>query len=164
MPTDIELTSIVSKSLMEFHQKAEKVFGRRFQTPNLAFVEKMGGTAGYANYSANLIKVNLYFLRRYPDDYANTVGHELAHLVTYALYGPREGRGHGKRWKSVMVKLGLEPVRCHNYDMTELRPYLYECCNCGKQFNLSKRGHNSWQGRFHPACGSKIGKIRPVVK
>ena len=63
-----------------------------------------------------------------------TVGHEAAHLITGVVFGrtkqvedPKTGklvtkkiRGHGAEWRSVMVKLGLKPDRCHTYDCSSI--------------------------------------------
>ena len=67
------------------------------------------------------------------DDFLiNTVGHEVAHLITHHTY-PR-ATSHGYEWKSVMVNLGLEPARCHSYKTTPARtvprPFTY-LCQCG---------------------------------
>lgn len=63
-----------------------------------------------------------------------TVGHEAAHLITGVVFGrtkqvedPQTGkmvtkkiRSHGAEWRSVMVKLGLKPDRCHTYDCSSI--------------------------------------------
>lgn len=63
-----------------------------------------------------------------------TVGHEVAHLVTRVVYGstkqvedPKTGkkvtkkiRSHGAEWRSVMVKFDLEPTTCHTYDCSSI--------------------------------------------
>jgi hypothetical protein len=40
--------------------------------------------------------------------------HELAHAVCEWLHGDIR-RCHGPEWKAIMVQLGQEPKRCHNY-------------------------------------------------
>jgi len=61
-----------------------------------------------------------------------TVGHEVAHLVTRVVHGNvktveengkqviKKVRSHGKEWKSVMVALGLKPETYHTYDTSSI--------------------------------------------
>ena len=64
--------------------------------------------AGYAIYGRNEIQLNTNYLtsESWQDFLNRTPIHELAHLISYFCYC--EG-GHGKRWKEVCVKLGIEP-------------------------------------------------------
>jgi predicted SprT family Zn-dependent metalloprotease len=76
------------------------------------------GTAGKAFIGKNVIAFNPTLLRQNPEAFLKrTPGHEVVHFAAYAYHGP-DISGHGSEWKSMMVKLGLDPTPCHNYDTT----------------------------------------------
>ena len=83
--------------------------------------EKMRSTAGTANYSRYLIKLNSRLLTDHPHHIEQTFAHELAHLVAVELYGIADGRGHGHRWASIMDRFGYASDRCHNLDVTKYK-------------------------------------------
>lgn len=57
-------------------------------------------------------------MKENPDYIVNqTVVHEAAHLIVYALYNGK-AKAHGREWKSVMRRLGVNPSRCHNLDVS----------------------------------------------
>jgi len=95
-----------------------------------------GGTASYRDSD---IKLNYRLFLKYPKKLRQTYGHELAHLISFWLHGD-EGRGHGFRWKEIMLKLGLEPQRCHKMKTKRARWKRYPAyCACeGKTFKLTK--------------------------
>ena len=98
-----------------------------------------GHVAGYFCYNPN----DIYFrwnleiaMNNYPD-YKQTIGHEVAHLIVHQIdckNGCRS-KSHGARWNAVMLTLGLEPKRCHNYKTTAVRNSNYitrfVCPQCG---------------------------------
>lgn len=73
-------------------------------------------------------------------DFIETVRHELAHAIAYAVHG--SSQGHNKAWKVIASKLGAEPKSCaHNEKGTEYE-YFMACPNCGwkdGKVRLSKR-------------------------
>lgn len=77
---------------------------------------RMRSTAGRANYARNEIIMNERLLNLNPEHIEQTFAHELAHLISFALYG-RNGTGHGRLWQEVMVKLGYSPERTHSLDV-----------------------------------------------
>lgn len=94
-----------------------------------------GATAGRAKRKRFLGDAYLSFhpglLAKYKDDYIReTVPHEVAHIIAGHL---KPGCGsHRSTWRGVMYTLGLEPIRCHAYDVTEFqthrpRPFVYKC-------------------------------------
>lgn len=86
-----------------------------FDTPKTIY-EVTTTTAGYARYGKWEIDLNPVLLNSQPEAFiARTVGHEVAHLISYRVYG-RPGAGHGPKWKHVMRVFGQEPTRCHSYD------------------------------------------------
>lgn len=44
----------------------------------------------------------------------DTIPHELAHHVAYRVFGDK---GHGKHWKHVMIRYGLEPRIYHSMEI-----------------------------------------------
>ncbi len=80
----------------------------------------MRTTAGLANYSRNLIKLNYRLLQANPHHIVQTFTHELAHLVAVELHGLK-AKGHGHYWQQVMLAFGAEPRRCHKLDVSGLR-------------------------------------------
>lgn len=78
---------------------------------------KMRSTAGRAYYRKNKIMMNERLLTDNPHEIEKTFAHELAHLISFALYG-EAGKGHGTNWKRVMKQLGYEPDRTHDLDVS----------------------------------------------
>jgi len=145
-----ELYEIAENSLREWMAKAKEEYPQLdLSLPTLDFTIK-GKTAGQARPRENRIRLNFILFKENLKDFVeNTIPHELAHLISYALYG-RAGNGHGNYWKLVMINLGLEPDRCHNYDVTNAtvrtvkRMYEYTC-NCSEPHMLTKIKHNRIQ-------------------
>ena len=85
-----------------------------------------GKAAGYAG-----VKDGVFFLRfsaealtLYPDDTFNdTVPHEVAHLIQFAmlLTGRTRDRGHGATWKRIAWSLGCSGERTHKLKLTPAR-------------------------------------------
>jgi SprT protein len=92
---------------------------------------------------------------------AQTVPHEVAHLVARSLHGPGI-RPHGAEWRSIMVLFGAEPVRCHNFTTQQnnrrrMRRFCYQC-TC-RDHHLSAIRHNrSQKGTTYLCrrCGSPL--------
>ena len=87
---------------------------------------------------------------------ADTVPHELGHLIAAIVY---KERGHGHLWRHVCRELGMREVtRCHQYDTSVLPNRKTVYCGCeGKTvstrlFNAMRRG-----SRYHcKTCGQSI--------
>lgn len=67
------------------------------------------------------------FERATEQEQYQTVVHEACHIIDYINDG---GRMHGKSWKKLMVRCGLEPTRCHNVDRTGLKRVVPCKCKC----------------------------------
>jgi SprT protein len=131
------------------YRRAEIHFRRRFDRPRLSF--NLRGLAAAAAYPArNAIRVNRRLLEQNAGDFlANTVPHEVSHLLAYRLHG-RGIAPHGAEWAAIMREVfGLEPRRCHDYDV---RPgmkqvYRYRCgCDAGHALGV-RRHRNALRGR-----------------
>lgn len=93
-------------------------FGLRMPQFKVMFGLK-ASVSGKAMLGRGIINYNPTLLRENPEVFLRqTVGHEVVHFACYAKYGPVDG--HGPEWKSMMVMMGLEPVRCHSYDTTNV--------------------------------------------
>lgn len=111
------------------------------------------------------IRYNPTLLARNPEDFlAQTLPHEVAHLVAYRLFG-RQIRPHGPQWRAVMGFFGAAPERCHRYDISELptrtlRRYDYRC-GC-RVHRLSSIRHNRISaGRVYLCrqCGQALTRV-----
>lgn len=90
--------------------------------------------------SATEVTINLH-LNDNEAEFIDTMMHEFAHSICFIMYGNQEGRGHGYRWKSIMLIMGREPKRCHDIDLAEAYPDKYRkvVCSCGKVHNFSRK-------------------------
>lgn len=135
-----------------------------------------GLAAGRAYYSGFRISLNEHIARNEGEAFRQTVGHEVAHLVTYWRHMKSErGRlrypcpaAHGWEWKSVMLALGYRPDRCHSYAsaarVRNVRRYAY-VCRCGMPHSLTARAHGvqqaadehlSWAGYTCRRCRTRL--------
>lgn len=117
--TNWELQDAVRKKVSETMEKARQIFNVNLEMPEILF-DLHGKTSGYAFYSKNVIQFNLDILKYNTEAFLKrTPVHEVAHLVSYAVYG-RIGMGHGKVWKAVVTSLGGSSERCHSYDVSKV--------------------------------------------
>lgn len=120
---NLEAAHIIPQSAIAWKRKAES----RFSSSNLGGLTPIpfkvefslrGQSAGWAmgvdylNFNLELAKRNL---QAFCDD---TIPHEIAHLIDTRLHGKSS---HGSSWKWVMGVLGVNPSRCHNYDVSETK-------------------------------------------
>lgn len=124
-----------------------------------------GRAAGQARVAARtppLIRYNLALLQANPEDFlASTVPHEVAHLVAFARHGALI-RPHGPEWEAIMHHFGVEPKRCHAYDVSavkarSLRELDYHCACRGHRLT-SIRHHRVLAGRTYLCrqCGAPL--------
>ncbi|WP_296811339.1 SprT-like domain-containing protein [Thiocapsa sp.] len=103
------------------------------------------GQARMRSGSFAVIRYNTTLLGLHPTQFiAETVPHEVAHVVAFVKNGPRI-RPHGPEWQAVMRHFGVEPSRCHRFDVSRLRTrslrrFLYRC-SCGTH-EISSIRHN----------------------
>lgn len=88
---------------------------RKFKQPEVKMNKRLKTTAGRCFYYENYIDLSQSLFDKFTEDFYNdTIPHEMAHQVTFNLYGP-EATAHGPEWKSVMIAYGIKPQRCHDY-------------------------------------------------
>ena len=139
-------------------------------TPNqirFRWNRKLRTTAGRAVYEDSTIELNPYLFIRpdKTDECFEVVAHELCHIEAWRLVGSKEGP-HGPTWQSLMVKLGLEPERCHEMDVETLRVHrkkvAHQCGRCRTEVMLGiVRAKRIRRGVIyvHMNCG---GRLRPT--
>lgn len=91
----------------------------------------------YVNYR---IRLNNCMLTREGEEAQHqTIGHEVAHIVASIYFN--DNCKHDHRWKAIMLKFGLKPERCHNYNVEGLvrrQKTLDYKCACGVQYKLTQ--------------------------
>ncbi len=146
MGQNMELELLAIAKAHETIHVAEAAYKKFFEQPKLRFDLK-GSTAGKAWYRDRdwLIQINRDLLYLYPEQMIErTVPHEVAHLVTSAMHPVDRIKPHGTEWRSVMRTIGLEPERCHTYDVSAVRRQRagskwYKCIQCGRKYSLGKK-------------------------
>ena len=134
---------------LTMEEMKEKIFDRAVELSDerginfdLTFNLK-GRVAGQCNMGyGKWIKLNpSMFKDNFDSMIGQTLPHEVAHLVAWKEYGDN---GHGAGWKRVMRMMGLQPVRCHDYDLSNvLKNKVY--CDCRtipvstRMYNIVKR-------------------------
>ncbi len=120
--------------------------------PKVTFFAK-GRTNGWAKYGSWEVKFNTHNASQVPEEFRNTVSHEIAHMVDYALRGRS---GHDRIWKAIHRTLGGTGTRCSQYGITVKRgrvknEYLYR----------NAAGAEVWCGPKHHAA-MRRGKIEGI--
>jgi SprT protein len=141
---DPQIIKRIEDKVLDVLLKAQDIYKQSFAIPTLEY-RQMGRKAGYAEYLRWNIALNSDFLYNghLEDMIEQTLPHELAHLISYRVYGPVMGAGHGRAWKSVMFRLGLRVQRCHNYSLEGVKTRKVvrvpaKCPCCGQMFQLTK--------------------------
>ena len=112
------------------------------------------------------IGLNATLLRENEADMlAQTVPHELAHVIVYRRFLRAGTRGaawvrprpHGDEWQAVMRRIfDRDPARCHSYDISNVRARTYRvmpyACQCGQIHSLTRRVHAEVQAGRHRRC------------
>lgn len=149
-----------------FRLLAEAAAWLRIPPPNPSIrFDLRGRSAGQARLAARqppLIRYNPALLQANPEDFlASTVPHEVAHLVAFARHGAQI-RPHGPEWEAIMRHFGVEPKRCHAYDVSgvksrSLRELDYHCACRGHRLT-SIRHHRVLAGQTYICrqCGAPL--------
>lgn len=127
--------------LEECYQQAEQHFDRKFPRPEIG-THLRGQSAGAAYPQRNMLRFNMELYRANSAHFLRqTVAHEVAHLLAYALYG-KHIRPHGSQWQAIMQKVfGLPAERCHQYRLPPSWKTLYAyACQC-RQHQFTAQRH-----------------------
>lgn len=162
-----ELLFFANETIKDYLAKAESFYGREFETPTVEFGLR-GSTSGRAYYLRNLILLNRQLFHENQNKFlTNTIPHELAHLISFTLYG-QAGMGHKLHWKNVMRVLGVQASRCHCYQTTPARVVKRKfgyTCSCQRVRHLTAIKHNRiLRGTNYICriCRTKIYRFRPL--
>jgi SprT protein len=126
-----------------------------------------GRAAGQARYGGPglwIIRYNPVLLHENPQRFiAETVPHEVAHVVAFVRYGHRI-RPHGPEWRAIMEQFGATPERCHRYDLSRVprratRVFPYHC-GCREHELTSIRHHRVLAGQTY-LCRRCATPLRP---
>ena len=92
-------------------KKYPNMFGK--PVPKISLNNRFKTTAGMAYYDTNEIKLSTELFAEHTEHFvADTIPHEVAHIVDWIVFGEW---GHGPTWKRVMRECyNLEPARLHN--------------------------------------------------
>jgi SprT protein len=155
----------------EIFDKADTLYNTKFERPFIKF-KKRGKVAGTANSNSNTLNFNMVLFNENTDHFLNqTVTHECAHLIANTLYnGWKKVKSHGVQWKSVMLKLGCTPNRCHSYDTSNSTVYqkakfVYKC-SCQTHVIGAVRHKRSMRGTRYScnACKKRLTFVKAVGK
>ncbi len=127
------------------HQ-AERHWELRYQPVEIRF-DLRGRAAGqYRSHPKPCIRFNAVLAASQFEAFCEqTPGHEVAHHVVEQLYPDKRVRPHGREWQAVMHSFGLDPRRCHEFDLSNVpqrlqRRFPYRC-GC-REHQLSATRHN----------------------
>ena len=142
-PLDETLCAELDARVRGFVALADASFATNLPVPSWD-ARLRGALAGKAHLQRWHLQFNATLLRGNQEHFLlQTVGHEVAHLVVWALYRTRV-RPHGGEWKTVMRAFGLETRATHDYDVSMLRrsrsPFVYRC-GCPEELHLGKVRH-----------------------
>ncbi|SEK45040.1 SprT protein [Atopomonas hussainii] len=124
------------------YRLAEQHFARPFARPVVSLALR-GQKAGVAHLQENKLRFNAALYRANREHFlAQTVPHEVAHLIAHQLFGSRI-RPHGPEWQAIMRNVFQRPAeRCHSYSVAQ-RPrthYLYRCA-CSEPLPFTAQRH-----------------------
>lgn len=151
----------------EVMQKANEMFGINIQLKvdvNIRGVR----IAGQAERKMGVYRVRLnpLFCQQHPEDILNnTIPHEIAHIVCFAL---KCDDGHGKNWKSIAKKLGCNGERTHSMNIIDPKKvYYYAVFATGKvdigvvrynQVMIGKKTYSCKHGKINKETQFEIVK------
>ena len=155
------LKSKIEDKLLEVFIQAQSIFNRTFDIPTIDFSLK-GRVAGQA-YGVDRLRFNLELCRDNEHKFlAGTVTPEIAHYINHILNGYNV-QSHGQDW-NIMVKLGAEPTRCHDYDCSNIstRGALKHkfSCACDKPILLTAFKAKKYHVYTCRVCHSKLTPIK----
>ena len=169
------LTSLQTQAIVlteSFFKKADEIYSTEFPKCQVLFNLK-GACAGtalskYSDKNANIIRYNSGLLLQEQDRFLESVvPHEVAHIVAERLFGGRGNNvNHGYAWRQVMRQFGVDPERCHDFDVTDhartrnVKKFLFKC-DCQSHEMSSIAAKRMANGGIYTCrvCKSKLVKV-----
>ena len=137
---------VITQAVEQCFLRAEAHFKQRFARPVIS-LQLSGKNAGMAHITQNKLRFNEGIYRLQPEGFvAQTVPHEVAHLVAYRVFGLGI-KPHGSEWLYVMRQVFQQPANCtHTFILpSSSKPkkrYLYQCaCATNAQHLLTGQRH-----------------------
>jgi SprT protein len=151
MPAELDEQQrmLVTRHAQECIRSANAALGCRLTLPEIRF-DLRGRAAGQFCLRRGALQLrfnNALFARYFDENLAQTVPHEVAHFLVYALfsqYGKKRVRPHGPEWQSMMRLLGATPETRHRFSLDGI-PVRREQrfawnCDC-RTHSIAKRTH-----------------------
>ena len=139
-----QLKMQVLRRMQQGLQLAQDYFNRTFPIPAINY-QLRGVKAGVAYLQRNEIRLNPILLQENSAQFIQQVVlHELAHLITFQMFG--HVKPHGAEWQKVMNEVFHLPAdTCHQFDVSNVQgqTFAYRCA-C-QTHQLSIRRHNKIQ-------------------
>lgn len=117
-----------------------------------------------------IVRLNPLFCQQFPEDtLKETIPHEVAHIVAFAL---KQDDGHGPKWKRIAQSLGCSGNRCHDHTIIDPRKETYMVVfPCGKKIEIGKirynrimRGRKTYNSAYGPITkNSNFEIVKPKV-
>lgn len=159
-----EIKSETERIIRACLDKLGAKWNRTFPMPKVDYFSLTGTTAGEADSSKYLIRLNQTLLMQNWELFKKqTIPHEVCHLVANKLWV--RPLAHGEQWKSLMLTLGCSLEACHKFD-TALAlaekgkiSFKYQCfCRIG---NTPDSPFRTWavEEKKHKALKAGKGKI-----
>ncbi|MCV2884261.1 SprT family zinc-dependent metalloprotease [Aestuariibacter sp. AA17] len=136
-----DLISIAEERINQCYSIANGFFNQHFPLPTVSLNQR-GKIAGSANFQRNHIKLNpVLFSENRSVFESEVIPHEVAHLITYHLYG--KVKPHGKEWQNIMTQVFYLPATAtHQLCVKNVqgKTFSYKC-DC-QTISLTVRRHN----------------------
>lgn len=159
-----ELEALIEEATRKAFDIANEKLKRDYPYPEI-FFDLRGTTAGMAYPVQYKIRYNIAIAQKNKKAFLQrTTYHEAAHLIAVMYFNCR--CGHNRQWRYIMQNVfGLEPSRCHNYDVSGCRArktylHVYNCA-CGQEILVGTKHHRVIQANgtvFHKRCRLTISR------
>ncbi len=158
---------LVTRQAQACLRSVNDALGCRLTLPEIRF-DLRGRAAGQFCLRQGALQLRFnsaLFARYFEENLAQTVPHEVAHFLVYALfsqYGKKRVRPHGPEWQSMMRLLGVTPETRHSFSLDGI-PVRREQrfawnCSC-RTHSIAKRTHLRMlrgEQRVCISCGSLL--------
>ena len=151
----IYLHNQVMACLRKHLTQANQLLNTEYKEPKIVYKPK-GSIAGSAILNRWEIQLNTTMLFENGEKFIEeVVPHELAHLITFQIYG--KVKPHGKEWQYIMSEIMKQhPKVTHNFNFKR-KEYVY-ICDCQEHYLSSIRHNKIEKNKISYQC-LKCGSI-----